>query len=157
MLFVAVSKKALRKIDAMRKTWLATLLSLVFSGVVSAACFDDAATRYGVPASMLRSISRVESGGRPDAVNRNADGSVDLGHMQINSRWLPTLQRYGIDQTALFNPCTNTYVGAWILAQNIRRIGYDWMAIGAYNARSPEKRLVYAKKVAAILRREGVM
>ena len=75
--------------------------------------------------------------------------------MQINSRWLPALRQYGIDAHSLFDPCTNTYVGAWILAQNVRRLGYDWSAIGAYNASSERKRMAYARKVAAILRREA--
>lgn len=102
-------------------------------------------------------ISRVESSGNPQAINRNPDGSYDIGHMQINSRWLPLLKRYGIDERSLFDACTNTYVGAWILAQNIHRLGYGWDAIGAYNARSPSKRMAYARKVAAILKREGVL
>ena len=56
----------------------------------------------------------------------------------------------------LWEPCTNTHAGAWILAQNIQRIGYSWEAIGAYNAKHPEKRMAYARKIAtAILREEG--
>lgn len=144
----------------MRKTWpifaLLILVLLLPTGGF-AACFDEAAARYRVPTSLLMAISRVESSGNPQAINRNPDGSYDIGHMQINSRWLPLLKRYGIDERSLFDACTNTYVGAWILAQNIHRLGYGWNAIGAYNARSPEKRMAYARKVAAILKREGVL
>jgi len=75
--------------------------------------------------------------------------------MQINTGWLPVLERYGITQQKLFDACTNTYVGAWILAQNISKLGYSWNAIGAYNAASPDKRNQYALKIAAVLRREG--
>lgn len=144
----------------MRKTWpifalLIFVLLLPTGGF--AACFDEAAARYRVPSSLLMAISRVESSGNPQAINRNPDGSHDIGHMQINSRWLPLLKRYGIDERSLFDACTNTYVGAWILAQNIHRLGYGWNAIGAYNARSPSKRMAYARKVAAILKREGVL
>lgn len=120
-----------------------------------AACFDEAAARYRVPTSLLMAISRVESSGNPQAINRNTDGSYDIGHMQINSRWIPVLQRYGITERNLFDACTNTYVGAWILAQNIIRLGYGWDAIGAYNARSQAKRMAYARKVAQVLKREG--
>lgn len=77
--------------------------------------------------------------------------------MQINTGWLPTLQRFGINEQKLFDVCTNTYVGAWILAQNISKLGYSWDAIGAYNAVSPSKRSAYAQKIAAVLRREGVL
>lgn len=68
--------------------------------------------------------------------------------MQVNSRWLGTLSSFGIGRDQLFDPCINTYVGAWILAQNISRLGYGWDAIGAYNARSPEKRAAYARRIA---------
>lgn len=118
------------------------------------ACFDLAAQRYRVPTTLLRSISRAESGGNPAALHRNANGSFDIGHMQINSGWLPTLAKSGITRQHLLNPCTNTLVGAWILACNIQRMGYDWKAIGAYNARSPGKAAVYARKIAALLRIE---
>ncbi len=69
--------------------------------------------------------------------------------MQINSRWLGALSAYGIGRAQLLDPCINTYVGAWILAQNFSRIGYSWEAIGAYNAKAPEKRAAYARRVAA--------
>lgn len=139
----------------MRNTWPILIFVLVAPIAANAACFDEAAARYGLPASLLKAISRVESSGNPHAVNRNSNGSYDIGHMQINSQWLPVLQRYGIDQRMLLDACVSTYVGAWVLAQNIRRYGYTWTAVGAYNATSPSKRMVYARKVAAALQREG--
>lgn len=139
----------------MRFSWSFLLTFLLFPVTGSAACFDEAATRFSLPVSLLRAISRVESSGRPSAVNRNRNGSYDIGHMQINTGWLPVLERYGITQQQLFDACTNTYVGAWILAQNISKLGYSWKAIGAYNAANPDKRKQYALKIAAVLRREG--
>lgn len=130
----------------------ATALLLLFSLSCRADCFEQAGARYGVAPSLLEAISRVESGRNPLARNRNRDGSEDLGHMQINSRWLRELSTYGIDRQRLLDPCLNTHVGAWILAQNIRRFGYGWEAVGAYNARSPEKRHAYARRVAARLK-----
>ena len=119
-----------------------------------AACFEEAASRYQMPSALLKGISRVESGGNPNALNRNRDGSFDIGHMQINSRWLPKLSLFGISRDQLWDPCTNTLVGAWILAQNVRREGYSWSAIGAYNATSAEKRDRYARKVSEAMKRE---
>ena len=119
-----------------------------------AACFEEAASRYQMPSALLKGISRGESGGNPNALNRNRDGSFDIGHMQINSRWLPKLSLFGISRDQLWDPCTNTLVGAWILAQNIRREGYSWSAIGAYNATSAEKRDRYARKVSEAMKRE---
>ena len=122
-----------------------------------AACFEEAASRYQMPSALLKAISRVESGGNPNALNRNRDGSFDMGHMQINSRWLPKLSHFGISRERLWEPCTNTFVGAWILAQNVHRIGYSWNAIGAYNATSAAKRDRYARKVSEAMKRESAL
>lgn len=97
-------------------------------------CFESAAERYGIAAALLRAIAVAESGLRPNALGRNPDGSWDVGLMQINSWWLPTLARYGIREADLWEPCLNVQVGAWILAWNIARYGYTWEAVGAYNA-----------------------
>lgn len=124
--------------------WTACSLSLAH-----AFCFDDASVRYDVPVRLLESIARVESRMNPAAINTNGDGSSDIGLMQINTGWLPVLSRYGISRKGLWDPCTNVRVGAWIMSQNIATYGYTWEAIGAYNARSPEKRKRYANLVFA--------
>ena len=131
---------------------LGALLLASLSVTGHAYCFEQAGARYDVSPVLLSAISLVESNGNPFARNENRDGSEDLGHMQINSRWLRVLAAYGIDRKALVDPCLNTYVGAWILAQNIRAHGYCWEAIGAYNAKSPSKRVVYAHRVAATVK-----
>ena len=111
------------------------------------ACWDEAAARYGVNAYLLYAIARTESNLNPSALNRNKDGSYDLGLMQINSRWFPILRKYGIEEKQLWDPCTSIHVGAWILAQNMRRMGNSWEAVGAYNSSKPVYRLRYAQKV----------
>ena len=83
----------------------------------------------------------------PQAVGRNRNGSRDIGLMQINSAWLPTLATRGIGERELFEPCTNIQVGAWILATNFQRLGYTWDAVGAYNAENPALRRAYAERV----------
>lgn len=112
-------------------------------------CIDDAASFHHVNVSLMRAIAQVESGTQTHAINTNSNGTVDIGLMQINSSWLPRLAREGISEPSLLDPCTNAYVGAWILSENIRQYGPTWSAIGAYNASSPDKRLAYARKVYA--------
>lgn len=136
------------------KAWLLIILAGLSIGA-RAACFEEAAERYKVPVALLKAISTVESKGNPNARNVNGDGSTDIGHMQINSSWLPTLAKYGIDEKTLAEPCINTNIGAWVLAHNISRYGLTWEAVGAYNAVTPSKRDVYARKVAAELERLG--
>lgn len=111
-------------------------------------CLKAAAQRYGVNPTLLKAIAWVESGFNPGALNLgNADGTRDIGLMQINSRWLPTLRRWAITEQAISDPCVNAQVGAWILAENFARMGVNWEAVGAYNAASAHKRRAYAWKV----------
>lgn len=118
-------------------------------------CFATVGSYYHINPLLLRAIARTESRFNPAAINRNGDGSVDLGLMQINSQWLPTLAQAGIDAHRLLSdPCLNVAVGALILRDDIKRYGVSWKAVGAYNAASPEKRVRYAAKVVRNLRTE---
>jgi soluble lytic murein transglycosylase-like protein len=116
------------------------------------ACLKAAATKHGINYVLLRSIAEQESSFNPLAVRKplaagNLDRSTDYGLMQINSSWLKTLGRYGVTSDSLFKPCVNADVGAWILADNFRRLGVTWDAVGAYNAMTPWKRVKYATGV----------
>lgn len=136
------------------KVWISLALSFMAASS-QAACFDEAAKRYQVPVALLKAISKVESNGNPKARNTNKNGSTDIGHMQINSSWLPTLAKYGIDAKKLEDPCINTNIGAWVMAHNIARYGLTWTAVGAYNAVTPSKRDVYAKKIEKALKQQA--
>lgn len=128
--------------------WLMVLaMAVLLSRPAHADCLDQAAAYWGVPPLLARAIAQQESGMRADAVGKNTNGSRDIGLMQINSWWLPTLKRYGISEADLYDPCKNAYIGNWILAQNIARHGYNWTAVGAYNAVTPSKRDAYARKI----------
>lgn len=111
------------------------------------ACWEEAASRHRVNPYLLYAIAKTESGLNPLAVNRNKNGSYDVGLMQINSIWFPVLRRHGISEEQLYQPCVSIHVGAWILAQNMQRLGNSWNAVGAYNAASPARRTEYAIKV----------
>lgn len=97
-------------------------------------------------------IAKVESGFNPKAIGpKNKNGTFDVGMMQINSGWFDTLEKYGIKPGHLTNACTNIFVGAWILSNNVRRYGKTWQAIGAYNTGNPsrlkQQTAKYASKV----------
>lgn len=126
---------------------LALLVLATLSCAPAHACWEEAAQRYGIDARLLYAIAKTESGVNPRAVNRNANGSYDVGLMQINSSWFPLLRRYGIDEQQLYDPCVSLQVAGWILAQNARRLGNAWDAVGAYNSPNPQRRQAYALKV----------
>jgi soluble lytic murein transglycosylase-like protein len=118
-------------------------------------CLDDAAAYRHLNPALVRAIAQHESGMHASAVNVNRNGSEDIGLMQINSSWLPTLSRFGIRREHLFDACVNAYVGTWILASNCRRFGAIWKCVGAYNAVSPQKQLTYANAIYRLLQRAG--
>jgi hypothetical protein len=140
-------------------------LVAAFANVVlpaAASCWEKAGARYGVDPHLLAAIAKVESNFNPDAVNASHErrtGSVDLGLMQINSSWLPTLARHGVTRDRLFDACTSIHVAAWILADLFARYGVTWEAVGAYNAacvriepsECAKRRHAYARKVHAAL------
>lgn len=110
-------------------------------------CISDAAQYHHVSPRLLEAIARVESNGNAHAIHRNPNGFSDIGLMQIDTAWVPTLSHYGIRSDALFDPCISLYVAAWLLSRNIAQLGLTWSAVGAYNARTPSKRIEYASKV----------
>ncbi len=113
----------------------------------------EVARYHRVSVQVVRAIAQQESGMRASATNRNSDSSEDIGLMQISSSWLLKLARFGIAREHLFDACMNAYVGTWILAANIRQFGPTWKAVGAYNAVSTSKQLVYANYIYRRLQR----
>ena len=127
-------------------------LWLLLSQSALANCWDNAGYRYHVDPYLLFAIANVESGMNPYAVGRNHDGTRDVGLMQINSSHFPELERAGIDENRLITePCTSIMVGASILSGMIKVYGYNWEAVGAYNAglkkENYPQRMLYAHKV----------
>ncbi|GAB7400905.1 type III secretion system invasion protein IagB [Enterobacter asburiae] len=121
-------------------------------------CFNQASERFQIDHRLLIAIAQVESGMNQTAIGYNKKNgkviSEDIGLMQINSSWLPVLNKMGITRKDLLeNPCQNIYVGAWILASNISSNGVNWESVGAYNAgfkgANAPFRMKYAKKVYA--------
>ncbi|HAT2492372.1 TPA: transglycosylase SLT domain-containing protein [Aeromonas hydrophila] len=135
------------------KKMLAVLLALSHN-VSAADCFDLAGQAYRIDSDLLRSISFRESSFNPRALNVVSETKYAVGLMQIHSNNFPHLAQFGITPTVLYNdPCMNIYTGAYYLAIAIKRLGYNWEAVGAFYAgfeKSPEqaaKRKWYADRV----------
>lgn len=117
----------------------------------SQACVDMASQHYNIRRDILSAVLAVE-GGSPGMKKRNKNGSYDMGPMQINSTWLPELQRHGISEYDVTNDyCTNVLIGAWILKGELRRGGAPqmntaefWQAVGRYNSHTPYFNARYA-------------
>jgi soluble lytic murein transglycosylase-like protein len=128
-----------------------------------ASCWEEASQSYGIPVNVLQAVAQTESNFNASAKGRNKNGTYDIGLMQINSGWLPELSKYGLTEDSLSDPCVNLKVGAWVLANNARRLGWNWNAIGAYNVgcvkldkeECARRRNHYAWKIHDALRNPG--
>ncbi|MDD4615514.1 MAG: lytic transglycosylase domain-containing protein [Alphaproteobacteria bacterium] len=128
-----------------------------------AACIILAANTYKVPPAVMIGIMHVEGGRVGQEAGPNFNGTYDLGPMQVNTRWIPTLQRvWRVDASTARswvrdNGCVNVHVAAWILRQKLDGTGSLWGAIAAYHSLTPSKGIPYANKVIAAMDRKGLV
>ncbi len=126
-----------------------------------AACLLIAAQTYQVPPGVLLGILQVE-GGRVGQAVPNTNGSYDLGPMQINTVWVPTLsQKWGTDTRTTLkwlrdDGCANMAVSAWILRQRINLTGSLWGGIAGYHSLTPGIGSRYAERVRSAMRRNNL-
>ena len=118
-------------------------------------CISEAAQYHGVHPGVLRAILKVESGMNPNAVNRNDNGTKDVGIGQINSIHFRELAGYGIQPQHLLDACAGTYVSAWFLKQKMQQHGNTWKGLAAYHSVTPEFNQRYAQKLYKQLVRDG--
>lgn len=149
-------RHAVDQVDLQMMKLVLQFLALGFGGLLMAApahadCFDEAAKYQKVNPLILRAIAWQESHNQPGAMNKNANGSIDYGLMQINSIHLGQLAQYGISTTTLMEPCKSVYVAAWHLRQKMNKYGNTWQAVGAYHSETPSLRDQYSKQIIAIL------
>lgn len=133
----------------------ASLWLLLLPSVCFGFCFQDAGREYAINPLLLETLAMIESNLNPKAINRNSNGSFDVGLMQINSSWMGRLNRRAED--LLSDPCANVMAGAWVLRHCLDAYGYTWQAVGCYNARSSGKRIDYAWKVFRELKDKKVL
>lgn len=122
--------------------------------VASASCWEEAGASYGVDPLLLKAIAWQESRGWTGAIGpKLPDGNRALGLMQINTIHLPELARHGIHREHLFDACVSQKVGAWVLADCIRRFGSTWRSVGCYYAGPGSKNFAAQEQYATSVRK----
>jgi soluble lytic murein transglycosylase-like protein len=120
-------------------------------------CVSHAAQYHKVNPWILRAIIQVESSFNPAAVNRNRNGTLDIGIAQINSMHFKELAKYGINEKDLLNGCIASYVAAWHLKKQINAYGNTWFAVGAYHSATKCYNDRYTRLVWNVLQGWGVV
>jgi hypothetical protein len=117
------------------------------------ACMALVAQVYALPPRVLPSIQAVEGGG-PGVVHLNADGSEDLGVMQVNTLWIPRLVQYtGLSAPEVRNrlvhqPCFNIAAAGLIMRTYLDEARQDLLrAVGFYHSHTPHLGQDYQTRV----------
>jgi soluble lytic murein transglycosylase-like protein len=110
-------------------------------------CINHAAVEFHVPAALIVSVLSIE-GGANGTISRNKNRTYDMGMMQINSTWLPTLKKYGYSENdIIYDACKNVYIGTWILASKISKNNELWRGVGDYHSHQSSLNYSYSTKV----------
>jgi len=116
------------------------------------------ASLYHLPPRVLPAIQGVE-GGRPGIVHPNADGTVDLGVMQINTRWLQPLSHYTrtppetVFRRLRDEPCYNIAASGAIMRTYLDETRGDLLrAVGDYHSHTVRLNLAYRAQVLSVAR-----
>jgi Transglycosylase SLT domain len=122
------------------------------------ACMALVAAWNRLPPRVLPSIQAVE-GGQVGMVHSNADGSEDLGLMQVNTRWIVPLARYTgqseqiIRERLIGNACFNIAAAGAIMATYLAEEQGDLMrAVGDYHSHTASLNEQYQQSVMAAAR-----
>ena len=116
-------------------------------------CMALVAQIYALPPRVLPAIQHVE-GGQPGLARTNANGSEDLGIMQINTIWLPYLSSYTrlsqaeVRNRLLNRACFNIAAAGLVMRIYLDETGGDLMrAVGNYHSHSTLLNQNYQAKV----------
>ncbi len=117
------------------------------------ACMAATAAFYALPPRVLPSIHVIE-GGAPGSVHRNANGTEDLGVMQVNTIWVGPIARVtrmnpGAVRTRLIaDPCFNIAASGAVLRTYLHESRGDLMtAVGDYHSHTPLLNRTYQGRV----------
>lgn len=109
--------------------------------------FKEYGEHFGTPPALLKNIAKIESSLNPNCVNKNKNGTVDYGIMQINSVHFQELKKYGINESNIMNPKVNIMAGA-ILLKNILKNGeLEYDQIGKYHSKTPYFKSLWVQKL----------
>ncbi|HUC16841.1 MAG TPA: lytic transglycosylase domain-containing protein [Acetobacteraceae bacterium] len=125
-------------------------------------CMALVASFYGLPPRALPAIQAVE-GGAPGIVHVNANGTDDLGVMQVNTLWIEPLARIthltpqAVQARLVADACFNIAAAGAILRAYLGQTHDLMTAIGDYHSHTPLLNQQYQREVLAAARRLFVM
>jgi hypothetical protein len=128
-----------------------------WSRPVTTECVLQEARRQSLEPWRLLAVLKAENG-RVGMFRQSANGSYDIGPMQVNTIHLDELARIyntprgQLAQLLAYDGCFNVSVGAWMLRTRTNEAGGDfWYGIGRYHSKNGEKATPYILRVHSIM------
>lgn len=115
-------------------------------------CVIEAANRQQIPANILLAISSIEAGKNGQSV-RNRNGSLDLGHFQINTiHWKQNgiLAKLGIrKEDVQWRGCYNAEIAAYLVRLMLNENSNQdfWTKVANYHSKTPSANYRYRTKL----------
>lgn len=120
-------------------------------------CVIEAAAKQGVPSNVLLALASIE-GGKNGQLVKNTDGSLDIGHFQINTiHWKKGKKRRGVfadypqitPTEVAWRGCYNAELAAWMVKQKINESNGQnfWTRVANYHSYTPSVNAVYKSKL----------
>lgn len=104
--------------------------------------------RNNIPIEVILGLIAVESRFNPDAVGSAGEVSFWQVMPDMHHKTISHLRDNNMIQTNnLFDPTTNSVVGARILRDCIKKYGTIELGLGCYNGSQRDKKMTYARKV----------
>lgn len=114
--------------------------------------FQEAGIHYNIPPLLLKNIANIESGGNPNVIRINNNGTKDYGLMQINTIHFRRLSAWGICERNILDPKINIFAGSWLLSEHIKERGFNLQAIGNYHSKTQSYKERWLKKLIVALK-----
>ena len=101
-------------------------------------CIVHSSATFRVPPDIITSVLMVE-GGKKGTKHRNANGTYDLGPMQINTSHRNKFRRLGLSEKKLqYNICANIAAGTLMIHKILlKHPNNPWNALGNYHSTTP--------------------
>jgi hypothetical protein len=111
-------------------------------------CSVMASVTYDVPANIILAVAELENG-KSGMYRPNANGTQDVGVMQMNTQYLADLSGYGITANDVADSSCYPYMLAtWRLHQHIVHDKGDlWTKAANYHSRTPRYNSIYRAKL----------
>lgn len=104
----------------------------------------QACKQYKVSYNDMIKIAYIESTFRIDALNKNRNGTIDVGLFQINTVNHKSCAERGYDVYTLKG---NIYCAVYIVAGHKKYKRFDKHWLGRYHSKTPSKKLAYITKL----------